>query len=470
MKGGFPLRPTDPPFIFYMHGRFNEELVLGTRDFQEVMFNTPGYRQFLETLFSVYTVLFVGFSGDDPHLENILDRLASISGRQFGTHYLLAETGRFTQVAQRRWEDDRRVRIINYDNSDGKHVRVRDFFQALHDFQRLSCKLLQKQVFREAASGQLKIFISYSNRSQNRANTVRSVLQEDGHALFMDTDIPSGDDWSLVLAQAYSEAELFIFIGDDNAVHSAGMQYEINYALYWSHERLMACLTVQVDETAVPILLSSIQVIPVSSNLPPNNLRQLRQAVRSVAEQLKSPLDQSGHEDERIGTFQQVEDLLRRFRGQQVRGSLFGLINTDTNIPRFDNELLQLSNFENGDIRPPWAVSPDMFSRYVLLQTRHPEWLISVVPRLPSYSNQFQSDERALALFREYWYRLTEFASKREAVVWIIIEDSRRLPAQFIASLRFGYDDRFPRFGESNWEKKIYVSSLADLRELADSL
>ncbi len=471
MRGGFPLRPTDPPFIFYMHGRFDEELVLGTRDFQEVMFNTPGYRQFLETLFSVYTVLFVGFSGDDPHLENILDRLASISGRQFGTHYLLAESGRFTQVAQRRWEDDRRVRIINYDNWDGKHGRVRDFFQALHDLQRLSCHLLKKQVFREAAGGRLKIFISYSNRSRNRANAIRRALQEDGHSLFMDTDVSSGDDWSLVLAQAYSEAELFIFIWDENADYSEGMQYEINYALYWSHERPMADLIVQVDDTPLPILLSSIQVIRVSSNLPPNNLRQLRRAVRSVAEKLNSPLDQPDRGTEPASTMQQVEDVLRLFKGQWVRGGLFGLININTNIAQFDNELLQLPNFDGRNIQPPWTVSPDMFLHYILLQTRNPEWLISVVPRLPSYSNWDQSDDRAFALFKEYyWDRLVEFASKRQAAVWIIIEDSRPLPAQFIAFLRFGYDDRFPRFSESNWQKNIYVSSLADLQELASLL
>lgn len=60
-------------FIFKVHGHLDrpDSVVLGSRDYQEILFQTPGYRQFIETLFATHTVLFIGFGGQDPDLENV---------------------------------------------------------------------------------------------------------------------------------------------------------------------------------------------------------------------------------------------------------------------------------------------------------------------------------------------------------------------------------------------------------------
>lgn len=112
-----PLRLRDDFFVFKMHGQYDQDIVLGTRDYQDVMFKLPGYRRFIETLFVTNTVLFVGYSGDDPNLNSILDQLAAVYARQFDTHFILMKKGEMrTQTERNRLEKDKRVRVIEYDD------------------------------------------------------------------------------------------------------------------------------------------------------------------------------------------------------------------------------------------------------------------------------------------------------------------------------------------------------------------
>jgi len=91
-------------FVFKIHGHLDRpnSVVLGSRDYQDLLFRTPGYRQFLETLFATYTVLFVGFGGSDPNLEGVLDRLASIYSRTLDRHFILLPANRLNTTEKRR--------------------------------------------------------------------------------------------------------------------------------------------------------------------------------------------------------------------------------------------------------------------------------------------------------------------------------------------------------------------------------
>src|ERR1700722_2710826 len=54
-------------FIFKAHGDLNiaGSIVLGSRDYGRLLYLDGKYRSFLEILFASYTVLFIGFGGDD---------------------------------------------------------------------------------------------------------------------------------------------------------------------------------------------------------------------------------------------------------------------------------------------------------------------------------------------------------------------------------------------------------------------
>jgi hypothetical protein len=140
-----PLRPDDKFFIFKMHGDYTDpaSIVAGTRDFQDAMYSERGYRQFLEAIFSVYTILFVGFSGTDPHLLSILDELSS-TYRDRAVHFILfredprAPQVNISPVEKQRWEADRYVRFMTYPYNDSTkdHSQIDALFD---DLAHLNC-------------------------------------------------------------------------------------------------------------------------------------------------------------------------------------------------------------------------------------------------------------------------------------------------------------------------------------------
>lgn len=278
----------DKFFIFNMHGDFEDDfnhngIVLGSQSFQDVMFNTPGYRQFLETIFTVYTVLFVGFSGNDPHLTNILDRIASITGRKINTHYLFIEKNTFNEIERRRWEEDRRVRVLNYENKSKIHEEVLKFFEYLRlQIDVIGCDSSAK-IFQET---RIKLFLSHSKFTKITFLLIKRLSSASGIDFRYDTYFLQDDNignenpdqltqkereeisdlilWRKV-AQSLREANFIVFLWDQNAPQSWGMKEEINYALYWSKIRPLKLLILRVDQTPIPTYLTKIPRLDISS-------------------------------------------------------------------------------------------------------------------------------------------------------------------------------------------------------------
>lgn len=86
-----PLRGKDF-FIFKMHGDLDrsDTIVLGSRSYGDLLYKSPNYISFLETLFTTHTVLFIGFGGQDPDLDYLLDRLSTIFSRTLNKHFILS--------------------------------------------------------------------------------------------------------------------------------------------------------------------------------------------------------------------------------------------------------------------------------------------------------------------------------------------------------------------------------------------
>lgn len=126
-----PLRK-DNFFIFKIHGDIDrpDSIVLGSRSYHKLLFRTPEYLHFLETLFTTHTVLFVGFSGNDIDLDFILDRLSTIYSRTLNKHYILLPQGKFNITEKRRLLIDKRIKVIEY-YPDDNHSKVDNFFQEL---------------------------------------------------------------------------------------------------------------------------------------------------------------------------------------------------------------------------------------------------------------------------------------------------------------------------------------------------
>jgi len=266
-----PLHPKGDPFIFRLHGIYSnpQAAVLGTRDYQDTMFGAPGYRQLIRTLFSVYTVLFVGFSGDDPHLESILDELSSFYNRQQPVHYLILPEEQMNSVARERLQQDRRVRVIEYPSTNHDHTML----SVMLDYLEWPgvCQVPHQNMFPQNG---VKVYIGHSRdtdenliiatanrleqaefvtwyalKSPSLRGPGEEITPEDAHGLEVDT------------AAAMSQADIILMLVDVwNLDDYPGVSYEMSYAHFWSQQkqqRNLIYIPAAVGDVPIPDHLSS---------------------------------------------------------------------------------------------------------------------------------------------------------------------------------------------------------------------
>ena len=125
--------------VVHLHGRLEytdpdcENLILSSSDFGRAYLTERWASRFLSELFRQFSVLFVGYSADDPVMRYTLDALAA--DRQLaesheretpcGEAYILTPIEGTTQETIERWRD-RNVIAVPYDKSPGDHHLLRD--------------------------------------------------------------------------------------------------------------------------------------------------------------------------------------------------------------------------------------------------------------------------------------------------------------------------------------------------------
>ena len=120
-------------YILKVHGTIDqiESIVFGHSDYQEIMHANSAYRNHLKTLFSVNTVLFLGFGLTDPDLLLLLDELKAIYKEYSGKHYALLNNQSIPSIKQKRFEKDIGINIIPYTPSGPDHPEVKLFLTKL---------------------------------------------------------------------------------------------------------------------------------------------------------------------------------------------------------------------------------------------------------------------------------------------------------------------------------------------------
>jgi len=103
------------PFIVKLHGDISDpsSIVLGNRSYQRLLYSNTTYRSCLETIFSVSSVLFVGFGGSDPDMEGIISRVAVFDGRS-KRHWMLIPEGKLPPLKAKRLWKDYGINVIQY--------------------------------------------------------------------------------------------------------------------------------------------------------------------------------------------------------------------------------------------------------------------------------------------------------------------------------------------------------------------
>lgn len=106
----------DKPFFLKAHGdaqRNPAEIILTEKDYRRVIHHEPGYQSLLQTLFTTFTILFVGCSFTDIELQLILGFIHSSFHGKTPAHYALQAAKAQNPALAKAWKKDFNIHEIN---------------------------------------------------------------------------------------------------------------------------------------------------------------------------------------------------------------------------------------------------------------------------------------------------------------------------------------------------------------------
>jgi SIR2-like protein/TIR domain-containing protein len=263
-----PLRISDD-FVFKIHGDINrpETIILSSHDYKEILFRTPHYRSFLETLFTINTVLFIGFGLQDPDTDFILDRLSGIYARNNEYHYALVEEGKFSNFEKKRLAIDKRILVIEYKNDDKMHSQVNDFLSHLAEITASDGKLrteyktkTESLPKKEKHPKNHSVFISYSYEDKEQADYIANYLINNDIDVWYDKlTISVGDSIVSKIEEGITKSDYILFLLSKNSMERKWVQKEIQMGLAKSisdkSTRIIPVLIGDVNPRKMPIYL-----------------------------------------------------------------------------------------------------------------------------------------------------------------------------------------------------------------------
>lgn len=119
-------------FLFKLHGSYEQSdtIIFTQNDYKKLYFNSA-YIDTLKNIFINYSVLFIGFSYNDPDISSIVSSLAHEFNSGSQMHYLLCPNNIYNNLEKEYFKRKERITIIEYDNTDNSHSGVDDFFKEL---------------------------------------------------------------------------------------------------------------------------------------------------------------------------------------------------------------------------------------------------------------------------------------------------------------------------------------------------
>jgi hypothetical protein len=121
-------------FILKAHGdasRSGDGIILTEQDYRTILFKEPAYQHMLATMFSMYSMVFVGASMTDPELNLMLNYVASTFQPEAGpTHYAAMTKEEINEVETERWFRDFKIKIIPVSKAH-EFAELTEFLQVL---------------------------------------------------------------------------------------------------------------------------------------------------------------------------------------------------------------------------------------------------------------------------------------------------------------------------------------------------
>ena len=121
-------------FILKAHGdatRTGEGIILTEQDYRAILYREAAYQHMLATMFSMFTIIFVGASMSDPELNLMLNYISSTFAPDTGPiHYAALTAEETTDVERERWFKDFKIKVIPVSSAD-EYADLDKFVRAL---------------------------------------------------------------------------------------------------------------------------------------------------------------------------------------------------------------------------------------------------------------------------------------------------------------------------------------------------
>jgi hypothetical protein len=122
-------------FVFKLHGdvdRF-ESIILTRRDYDEIMFRNAQVRTLLQAIFLTNSILFVGYSLQDPDFDIVLAEISLLYRGTTPLSYALLPNN--DGVLKEQYKERMNIQVIPYDPHDN-HIEVTQMLETIRDASR----------------------------------------------------------------------------------------------------------------------------------------------------------------------------------------------------------------------------------------------------------------------------------------------------------------------------------------------
>lgn len=124
------LKDHDTPYLIKIHGSVDNtsSLVFSRSEYIKLAFGNNKYTNFLDAILLNYTILFIGFSMDDPAISSLME-MYTLNYPNARPHYIVTPQGGNEKISEIN-KKLRKLSTIEYDSSN-KHKKLPDLIEKL---------------------------------------------------------------------------------------------------------------------------------------------------------------------------------------------------------------------------------------------------------------------------------------------------------------------------------------------------
>ena len=108
-------------FLLKAHGDAQtaaDQIVLTDKDYRRLLYREPGYQSALQSIFTMYSVIFIGSSLQDPELRLLLNYVNAAFPEGGIPHYALMTSEEAGETERQRWGKDYNMKIVPIKSND----------------------------------------------------------------------------------------------------------------------------------------------------------------------------------------------------------------------------------------------------------------------------------------------------------------------------------------------------------------